>query len=51
MLIGVDRNVRGADERIRIVVRNHEHDAMIGILQDVRVLFRMNARHDDVAAP
>ena len=50
VLIGVDRNVGRADQRIVIVVRDHEHDAVIGILQDVRMLFRMDPRHDDVAA-
>ena len=31
-------------------VANHEHDALVGVLQDERVSLRMHLGHDDVAA-
>ena len=50
MLELVDRDVGCADQRIAFLVRNDEHNPIVGILQNIRVRFGMHLRHDDVAA-
>ena len=50
MLERLDRYVGGADQRVVLLVGNHEHDAVVGVLQDVRVRLVVHARHHDVAA-
>ena len=50
MLEGLHRNVGGADQRVVLLVGNHEHDAIVRVLQDVGVLPAVHARHHDVAA-
>ena len=50
MRVVVDGDVGGADQRIPVLVGNDEDDALVGVLQDVGVVFRVHARHDDVAA-
>ncbi|MNP04087.1 hypothetical protein D3C76_959920 [compost metagenome] len=43
-------HVGGADDRKFIHPRDHKHDALIFVLQDIGLLLRMHARHHDVAA-
>ena len=45
-----DLNVRGADQREFLLIRDDEDDALVGILQNVRVRTRVDARHHDVTA-
>ena len=43
-------DVGGADEREIALVRNREDDALVGVLEDVRVVVVEQLAHDDVAA-
>jgi hypothetical protein len=45
-----DRDVGRTDQREALLERDDEDDALVGILQDVRVRLGMHARHDDVTA-